>query len=605
MKKEVSILQHSKDISPRTVPFDEVVEMIKGDAWPPNYEPVMLVKGVYKGNVRQKDITSLSGLSVAVFRHVDSSRLSELREDARNDPHTLLLYTVADDLIIIYPFELDIGYEIYLQCQFYQKAFLYGNDYYERLLDAQSVHVGKDAGKCCPLAHDEEAFYNPQADPFFVWEIKEGCRRMTSKQKSREGLHDRKPNYKELMMSLDEIEDWLKHNIELRRNVITSRLEYRWLFNNAVCGTGPWENFDETQFNTVWRRLEKIKTTKEDYLRRTIESDYVKDFNPFRSYLDSLPPWDGNDHILYLGMGVSVEGDQDDRFFFVECLRKWLVAMVAGWLEPDEVNHVVLVFIGPQGINKTTWMNHLLPPELRNYFCTQMGIGSTDKDTLLAMAQYGLICCEELDSMNNREMNGMKRAVTLSHIDARPAYQRYTVHKPHIASFCGTGNNEKFLNDPTGTRRWLAFKVNYVDSPRTFPFEYEKIYAQAYYLYRNGFKYWFSDSESSLIDKRNNSFKVANLEKQLVYRFYRHPSGANGGEFVDVGTAMQMFPGNVSSKISKEAVDQAFIDLGFETIVCDGMPGYLATRRMPEEINVLGRQMALQIKPTTNDDEPF
>ena len=82
----------------------------------------------------------------------------------------------------------------------------------------------------------------------------------------------------------------------------------------------------------------------------------------------------------------------------------------------------------------------------------------------------------------------------------RPPFGRYTVHRPHIASFCGTGNNEKFLNDPTGTRRWLAFKVENIESPRTLPFEYDGIYSQAYYLYRNGNK-WLTPKQQEQMRK--------------------------------------------------------------------------------------------------------
>ena len=170
--------------------------------------------------------------------------------------------------------------------------------------------------------------------------------------------------------------------------------------------------------------------------------------------------------------------------------------------------------------------------------------------------------------------------------------RRLTTTRKHIASFCGTGNNEKFLNDPTGTRRWLAFKVENIESPQTLPFDYDGIYSQAYHLYRHGFEYWFSGDETAAIDLYNSRFKVANLERQLVYRYYRLPTGADTGEFVDVGTAMHLFAGNMVSKLRKEAVDQAFIDLGFKATVVDGMPGYLAVRRLPEELNALGRQMA-------------
>lgn len=174
---EVSILQHAKDTSPKAVGISEIVDLIRGDQWPPGYQPVLLVQGTFDGGTRQQDLTRLSGLSAAVFCHVEGSSLAELREEARADPHTLLLYTTGDSLIVIYPYELDVGYEVYLQRQFYQKAFLFGNDYYERLLGVQSVRKGKDAGKRCPLGHDAEAYYNPQAEPFLSWEIKEGCRR--------------------------------------------------------------------------------------------------------------------------------------------------------------------------------------------------------------------------------------------------------------------------------------------------------------------------------------------------------------------------------------------------------------------------------------------
>lgn len=331
---EVSILQHAKDTSPKAVGISEIVDLIRGDQWPPGYQPVLLVQGTFDGGTRQQNLTRLSGLSAAAFCHVEGSSLAELREEARADPHTLLLYTTGDSLIVIYPYELDVGYEVYLQRQFYQKAFLFGNDYYERLLGVQSVRKGKDAGKRCPLGHDAEAYYNPQAEPFLSWEIKEGCRRQTSQPKSTEGLRERKPNYREVYMSLDEIEQWMKKHIQLRRNVITMRKEYRWLEDGYCDDDKPWENFDDIVYNDVWRQLEKVKPTK---------------------------------------------------------------------------------------------------------------------DEELALTQYGLISCEELDTMTTREMNKMKRAITLSYVNVRPPFGRYTVHRPHIASFCGTGNNEKFLTTSVTT----------------------------------------------------------------------------------------------------------------------------------------------------------
>ena len=80
-------------------------------------------------------------------------------------------------------------------------------------------------------------------------------------------------------------------------------------------------------------------------------------------------------------------------------------------------------------------------------------------------------------------------------IDERAAYTHFHVHRKHIASFCGTGNNAQFLSDPTGNRRWLPFEVESIESPREHPLDYTGIYSQAYALYRQSFRFWFTRDE--------------------------------------------------------------------------------------------------------------
>ena len=251
---------------------------------------------------------------------------------------------------------------------------------------------------------------------------------------------------------------------------------------------------------------------------RVIESDYVPAFNPFVEYLESLPEWHEGDHdyIADLATTVKIKGEQEhiespeaaslkgtaqegtaqeadfSLFTFPYSLKKWLVGMVAGWISEDVVNNVILVFIGEQGAYKTTWFNYLLPPQLKQYFYTKTNANRMTRDDLLTLAQYGLVCCEELDTMRPAELNQLKAAVTMPSIDERAAYAHFHEHRKHIASFCGTGNNVSFLSDPTGNRRWLPFEVESIVSPRDHPFCYEGIYSQALALYKSGFTFWFT-----------------------------------------------------------------------------------------------------------------
>ena len=161
----------------------------------------------------------------------------------------------------------------------------------------------------------------------------------------------------------------------------------------------------------------------------------------------------------------------------------------------------------------------------------------------------------------------------------------------YLASFCGTGNNVQFLSDTTGTRRWLPFEVESIESPREHPFDYEGIYAQAYALYRQGFQYWFSPQEIRLLSVHNKKFETANDAAELVAYYFAKPSGANAGEFIPTAVAQQIVsaPG---TRVSTVALGRAFSKLGFEGGTIDNCRGYYAVRLTDDERRMRARSLA-------------
>ena len=184
--------------------------------------------------------------------------------------------------------------------------------------------------------------------------------------------------------SVEEIEAFLKGHVKLRRNVITSRTEY---LDEAV-----WRPISDTKVNSLWKDMSKTKRVNVQDIYRIIESDFVAEFHPFREYLEGLTKYEGSDCIRELAETVRVKGGEEEQELFYLYLKKWLVAMVAGWVDESVVNNVILVLIGEQGSYKTTWFNYLLPPELKQYFYTKTNSNRMTKDDLLTLAQYGLVC---------------------------------------------------------------------------------------------------------------------------------------------------------------------------------------------------------------------
>ena len=444
--------------------------------------------------------------------------------------------------------------------------------------------------------------------------------------------------------TVEEIKSFLDGHISLRFNEITSRVEYEI----------PADDTDARRFipvndrivNSLWSQMSTITRVNIQDMYRVIESDYVPVFNPFKEYLNSLPQITQtstdnvsdepgsckpivsqlqnlcksvksvgvqdkkqsvgeNDYIRELAQTVRVKGDEQEQMLWHLYLKKWLVGMVASWISDDVVNNVILVLIGEQGAYKTTWFNYLLPPPLKQYFYTKTNANRMSKDDILTLAQYALVCCEELDTMRPAELNQLKAAVTMPSIDERAAYAHYHEHRKHIASFCGTGNNTQFLSDPTGNRRWLPFEVESIVSPRDHPFHYEGIYSQALALYKSGFQYWFTKEEIQELNRHNRQFETPRLEHELVDLYFRKPTDSELGEFMSVARALQMISNGISQKLSAVNVGRAFSDLGFKRVRTNSSRGFIVVCRTPEEIKAYQHRLLMDAKPDSEADAPF
>ena len=443
--------------------------------------------------------------------------------------------------------------------------------------------------------------------------------------------------------SVDEIKSFLDGHVSLRFNEITSRVEYEF----------PADNTDGHRFmpvndrivNSLWSQMSAITRVNIQDMYRVIESDYVPIFNPFTEYLNSLTQitqtntdnvsdetesgkpvasqqqnlcesvqsvgeknhsYVGErDYIRELAQTIRVKGGDQEQMLWYRYLKKWLVGMVASWLSDDVVNNVILVLIGEQGAYKTTWFNYLLPPPLKQYFYTKTNANRMSKDDILTLAQYALVCCEELDTMRPAELNQLKAAVTMPSIDERAAYAHYHEHRKHIASFCGTGNNTQFLSDPTGNRRWLPFEVESIASPRDHPFHYEGIYSQALALYKSGFQYWFTKEEIQELNRHNKQFETPRLEHELVDLYFRKPTDSELGEFMSVARALQLISNGISQKLSAVNVGRAFSDLGFKRVRTNSSRGFIVVCRTAEEIKAYQHRLLMDAEPDLEDDAPF
>ncbi len=222
------------------------------------------------------------------------------------------------------------------------------------------------------------------------------------------------------------------------------------------------------------------------------------------------------------------ERSKADRLWRI-CFKKWFVAMVASWMKDEVVNHTVLVLVGRQGIYKTTWLDRLMPPELRAYSSKLPLSGQISKDDRLRLCENGLLNIDELDAICGREMNIVKSLLTSTDVNERAAYGRLKERRVRLASFCASTNNREFLTDITGNRRWLPFEVESIQNPFDDIILYERLYAQAKaYVECGYFTYWFDMDEIEMLEQHNQQFRDESNEEQLLPILFDVPAEGRG-----------------------------------------------------------------------------
>lgn len=318
------------------------------------------------------------------------------------------------------------------------------------------------------------------------------------------------------------IMDFLSCRYRFRRNVILDRLEFA-----EITQGGDTEVAAETS-SPVFRPL-RGKDLNSIYvnlltdgvncslntLKAIVDSDYASCFNPFEDYLLNLPAWDGTrDYIGELADTVLTE----DREFWRESFRRWLVGSVACALREKKVNQLVLILFGGQGKGKSTWISRLLPPLWNEYYHTGM-INPDNKDDMLLLSTRYLINMEEFQGVKAGDLAGLKRIITQDSIIQRKVYDTQAFCFIRHASFIASTNKRRCLQDIDGNRRFLPSSVLSVDYRK--PVDYCGVYSQAMALLDSGYRYWYEGDEIDGLNLHNELHRLKDPVEENLFIFFR------------------------------------------------------------------------------------
>ena len=175
-------------------------------------------------------------------------------------------------------------------------------------------------------------------------------------------------------------------------------------------------------------------------------------FNPVKKYLDSLE-WDGVERVDEL---LITYFKAEDCVYVREAIRKALVGAVARIYRPGIKFDLVLTLVSSmQGTGKSSFFRALGQEWFSDSFT-----GVNGKEAYEQLQGTWLMELAELKGLRRAEVEAVKHFISKQEDIFRPAYGRVPETFSRHCIFVATTNEQEFLRDPSGNRRFMPVDVN-------------------------------------------------------------------------------------------------------------------------------------------------
>ena len=243
--------------------------------------------------------------------------------------------------------------------------------------------------------------------------------------------------------------------------------------------------------------------------------------------------WDGIDRICtFLQTYYGVEDSPYTR----AVNWYWWTALAGRALDPGCQADMVPVLTGEQGLHKTRGIE-ALAPWLDAY--TTVDLGVRDEDTARNMRGTCIQELSELRGLGVKDRKAINSFITQRRDKWVPKFMEFSIWSPRRGLMIGTNNDEEFLDDETGYRRWLPLHVTKF-SPLTSAVR-DQLWAQGVVAYLADGVAW--EQAETLAKRMHEGFRVADSWETDVRKWVESRVDS-GAPFTirDVAIGIGLFP---------------------------------------------------------------
>lgn len=346
-----------------------------------------------------------------------------------------------------------------------------------------------------------------------------------------------------------QVEDYLNEKYDLRLNIISLDIEISLRKKN------DWKICNEDSLFIEMRKA-NIAVPMNNLIS-ILKSDFVPRFNPLKEYFKELKKWDGNqDYITQYAKYLTLAPGEDEQQFLYH-FKKWCVRAVKCALIDGYFNKQAFILTDDgkgQNMGKSTWCRNMCPSKLSNYIAEDMG--GSDKDSRLLLCKNFIINLDELAALAKKEINQLKSQLSKDQINERLPYDRKNSVIQRVASFIGSTNKSTFLQDETGSVRWLCFVVAGIDFSYSKEFDIDNLWSQAYYLSQDPtFDETISRKDIEQNEIRNKKFQELTPEHDMLLKYFKIPDTPRSGEYMTSTDIVNHLMGNGFTRLNLRTVN--------------------------------------------------
>ncbi|HEU0227101.1 MAG TPA: VapE domain-containing protein, partial [Arachidicoccus soli] len=365
---------------------------------------------------------------------------------------------------------------------------------------------------------------------------------------------------------IDEIEQWLKQNVNIVYNEITNKHE--------IDG----RSLKDRDYNSIFVNCKKVIDKIDLTLFKTIiNSDRVDIVNPLKQWFSEHVTDTSTQQGCLEKLNQSINSPMDKKYTRF-AIDKWFCGLIDAVY--TSAPPFMLTLMSDINVGKTQFFRRLLPDQLKWLY----GESKLDegKDDALLMTQKWILLDDEMSGKSKKENAKFKSITSKDVFSLRRPFGHSNEDIKRLCMMAATTNEYQIIDRPKENRRILPIEIKSFDFDLYNSIDKDQLLIDTYLLWQE--KKINSDLTREEIDflyRHTNKYGKSIPEQESILATFEAPNYNNNlsASFLTVTQVKHILSNRCSDFLRTDVLSSYLVELGYEKVFRNGVYGFMMTQK--------------------------